>query len=86
VSKCGIVCPRFFRISGAWPLPNKVVSGVCWRASNDWRASKLYRWSRYRMSQQINISGAYVLVTLAGGFSFIGLLVWTFVRYWLFAP
>jgi hypothetical protein len=38
------------------------------------------------MSQQINISGAYVLVTLAGGFSFIGLLVWTFVRYWLFAP
>jgi hypothetical protein len=35
---------------------------------------------------EINISGSQVLVALIAAFSLAGPLLWTFVRYWLFAP
>jgi len=37
-------------------------------------------------TREINISGNQALVGLAVAFCLAGPLLWTFVRYWLFAP
>ena len=36
--------------------------------------------------REINISGNQLLVACVVGFCLAGTLVWSFVRYWLFAP
>jgi hypothetical protein len=38
-----------------------------------------------RVTPEVNISGTHVLVVLATGICLAGLLVWTCVKYWLFA-
>jgi hypothetical protein len=37
-------------------------------------------------SQQLNLSGFQVLVTLALSLCMVSLFTWAFVRHWLFAP
>jgi hypothetical protein len=37
-------------------------------------------------AREISISGSQVLVALASAVCLAGLLMWTFVRFWLFAP
>ena len=36
--------------------------------------------------REINISGSQLLVALVVGFCLVGPLVWSLVKYWLFAP
>lgn len=50
------------------------------------RASGLSSGRPVAMPHELNISGDRVLVALAIAMSSMGLFLWTFVRYWLFAP
>ena len=67
-------------LSAFGPLPcrNKGVSGVCCFASNAWKQG-------VDMNEGIDVSGTYLLATLAAGFVFMVPLVWALVRFWLFA-
>lgn len=50
------------------------------------RASVLSSGRQVVAERELNISGDRVLLALAIAVASMGLLLWTFVRYWLFAP